>query len=101
VDVADADAEEAPCGVTLGTIHSAKGREWEAVVLIGLTDGNLPARFRDTDPGEERRLFYVGVTRARCALYLLAPQTVPAAGGETRPAQPSPFLYEAGLISEE
>src|SRR6266487_2791632 len=54
-------------GVTLGSLHAAKGLEWDAVFLPGLTDGTLPIIYAKTDEAieEERRLFYVGVTRAR------------------------------------
>lgn len=49
-------------GVTLATLHSAKGLEWNHLFLIGVSDGVLPM---GNDLNEERRLFYVGVTRAR------------------------------------
>lgn len=63
-------------GVTLASLHAAKGLEWDAVFLVGLTDGMLPIqqalKKADEDPvqgeeaiEEERRLFYVGITRAR------------------------------------
>jgi len=56
-------------GVTLSSLHAAKGLEWDAVFLVGLTDGAVPISHAiDTSPEaieEERRLFYVGVTRAR------------------------------------
>jgi len=72
--VADASSEpddEKP--LTLSTIHSAKGLEWECVFLIGLIDGILPVSFALEDQNrieEEHRLFYVGVTRAKSLLYL-------------------------------
>jgi superfamily I DNA/RNA helicase len=66
-------------GVTLSTLHGVKGLEFEVVFLIGCVEGQLP-HSRTTDPkltevhatdiDEERRLFYVGVTRARDRLYL-------------------------------
>lgn len=59
--------------ITLSTIHSAKGLEWETVFLIGLSDGILPARRSLTDTAEieeERRLFYVAVTRAKKQLFM-------------------------------
>ncbi len=64
--------EERP--LTLSTIHSAKGLEWEVVFLIGLMDGILPVSFAlncEEDIEEEHRLFYVGITRAKNYLYLL------------------------------
>lgn len=59
-------------GVTLATLHSAKGLEWEAVFIVGLVEGTLPIVHANTDErvDEERRLFYVGVTRARRQLGL-------------------------------
>ena len=62
--------------VVLSTIHSAKGLEWEAVHLIHASDGNLPSDMAlATSEGldEERRLFYVALTRARRSLYVYAP----------------------------
>ncbi len=61
--------------LTLSTIHSAKGLEWEVVFFIGLIEGVLPTGFAIGDDSlleEENRLFYVGVTRARTHLYLTA-----------------------------
>ncbi|QGK68937.1 AAA family ATPase [Allosaccharopolyspora coralli] len=55
-------------GVTLASLHAAKGLEWDAVFLVGLVDGTLPIQYADGDDAaieEERRLLYVGVTRAR------------------------------------
>ncbi|SDO21267.1 DNA helicase-2 / ATP-dependent DNA helicase PcrA [Nakamurella panacisegetis] len=66
------DAQHAPTveGVTLASLHAAKGLEWDAVFLVGLTDGTLPIQHAETpdEVEEERRLFYVGVTRARTRL---------------------------------
>ncbi len=79
------DGEEEAVGekVTLCTLHGAKGLEWPVVFLIGLNEGTLP-HLRTTDPkvteaaptdiDEERRLFYVGVTRAQERLYLCRPR---------------------------
>ncbi len=63
-------AQHAPAvqGVTLASLHAAKGLEWDAVFLVGLTEGLMPISFSTDDPDaveEERRLLYVGVTRAR------------------------------------
>ncbi len=54
-------------GVTLATLHAAKGLEWDAVFCVGMHEGMLPITHADTPQAvaEERRLFYVGVTRAR------------------------------------
>ena len=59
----------AAAGVTLASLHAAKGLEWDAVFLAGLTDGTVPIIYAQTDEAieEERRLLYVGVTRARAA----------------------------------
>ncbi|RMI32057.1 ATP-dependent DNA helicase UvrD2 [Streptomyces triticirhizae] len=67
-------AQHAPTveGVTLASLHTAKGLEWDAVFLVGLTDGMLPINHAKTPEQieEERRLLYVGVTRARFHLSL-------------------------------
>ncbi|MGW7350642.1 ATP-dependent DNA helicase UvrD2 [Streptomyces sp. Z26] len=69
-----ANAQHAPTveGVTLASLHSAKGLEWDAVFLVGLTEGMMPITYAKTDEQveEERRLLYVGVTRARTHLGL-------------------------------
>ncbi|ARQ72214.1 ATP-dependent DNA helicase UvrD2 [Streptomyces marincola] len=69
-----AAAQHAPTveGVTLASLHTAKGLEWDAVFLVGLTDGMLPITYAKSREQieEERRLLYVGVTRARVHLSL-------------------------------
>jgi DNA helicase-2/ATP-dependent DNA helicase PcrA len=78
-------------GVNMLTYHRAKGLEFDAVFLPRLLDGELPFRSgrAKAEPEEERRLLYVGITRARRYLFL----TWPAAGR----ARPSPFLDEMEL----
>ena len=63
--------------LVLSTIHSAKGLEWEAVYILHAVDGNLPSDLATESAAEieeERRLFYVALTRARSQLYVLQPQ---------------------------
>ena len=63
--------------MTLSTVHQAKGLEWKALFIIGLSEGSFPqgmAVRTDADVEEERRLFYVAVTRAEEQLYLCQPQ---------------------------
>ena len=63
--------------VVFSTVHQAKGLEWGVVFMIGLNDGKFPSAksLKNDDEEEERRLFYVGVTRARESLYLCYPVT--------------------------
>ena len=81
-------------GVTLMTLHTAKGLEWPVVVLTGLENGLFPlARAEEQPDGleEERRLCYVGLTRAKDKLYLTWARAR-RRGGELRPGIPSRFL---------
>lgn len=83
-------------GVTLASLHSAKGLEWDAVFLVGLAEGTLPTTYARTNAAleEERRLLYVGVTRARTWLQMslgLARNS----GGRQRKV--SRFVAELGL----
>lgn len=62
--------------LVLSTVHSAKGQEWDAVVLLNVTDGSFPSEFATGKPElieEERRLMYVAMTRAKQSLSLVAP----------------------------
>jgi len=83
-----AEAQHAPTveGVTLASLHAAKGLEWDAVFLVGLTDGTMPIQHAETpeEIEEERRLFYVGVTRARTRLALSWAQSRTEGGRKTR-----------------
>ncbi|MER7506734.1 ATP-dependent DNA helicase UvrD2 [Streptomyces lavendulae] len=87
-------AQHAPTvqGVTLASLHAAKGLEWDAVFLVGLTDGMMPITYAKTDEQveEERRLLYVGVTRARHHLTLSWALSRAPGGRASR--RPSRFL---------
>jgi len=81
-------------GVTLLTVHMAKGLEWPVVALAGLEDGLFPLARTAGEPGgleEERRLCYVGLTRARERLYLSWARTR-YRNGRLEMAEPSRFL---------
>jgi DNA helicase-2/ATP-dependent DNA helicase PcrA len=92
-------------GVTLMTLHTAKGLEWPVVVLTGLENGLFPlARAEEQPDGleEERRLCYVGLTRAKDKLYLTWARAR-RRGGELRPGMPSRFLRSLppGIVDEK
>ena len=89
-----AEAQHAPAveGVTLASLHAAKGLEWDAVFLVGLADGTVPITHATTPAQieEEKRLLYVGVTRARRHLALSWASA--RAAGARRSRKPSRFL---------
>jgi DNA helicase-2/ATP-dependent DNA helicase PcrA len=95
-----ADQQHAPTveGVTLASLHSAKGLEWDAVFLVGLADGTLPTTYAKTPEHleEERRLLYVGVTRARQWLWLSYGQSRSPGGRARRPCRFLPQLDRSG-----
>jgi DNA helicase-2/ATP-dependent DNA helicase PcrA len=103
-----ASTQHAPTvqGVTLASLHSAKGLEWDAVFLVGLSEGLMPISFADdqADYDEERRLLYVGITRARVHLSLSWSLARTPGGRSNR--RPSRFLEglrpaEAGRAGRE
>lgn len=91
---AKAHVEPQLAAVTLTPIHSAKGLEWAHVFIAGCVEGLIPIAYAETDAAveEERRLFYVALTRAQRTLTLSVPQRT--AAGRVR--QPSSFLGELG-----
>jgi DNA helicase-2/ATP-dependent DNA helicase PcrA len=92
VDAFDAEAD----AVTLLTLHNAKGLEFPVVFIAGLEDGLFPLAKAYDDPKlleEERRLFYVGITRARRKLYLSHAEQR-RRNGELLPGRPSSFLRD-------
>jgi DNA helicase-2/ATP-dependent DNA helicase PcrA len=95
--VADIDNYEADSeAITLMTLHSAKGLEFPAVFLVGLEEGIFPhsrSLLENSELEEERRLFYVGVTRAKQRLYITHAETR-VLYGNLQPAVASRFLLE-------
>ena len=108
---ANAGRAKKPAGdvptVTLSSIHQAKGLEWDSVFLIGLVEGQFPnGKVLETGDlhalEEERRLFYVALTRAKNELYLSYPKVNPRSYSDEYFNRPSRFLSEfpAGLVEE-
>jgi DNA helicase II / ATP-dependent DNA helicase PcrA len=95
-----AEKQHAPtvAGVTLASLHSAKGLEWDAVFLVGLSDGTLPTSYAKTPDQleEERRLLYVGVTRARQWVWLSYGQSRSGGGRARKPCRFLPQLDRHG-----
>lgn len=110
-------AKAATDAVHMTSVHRSKGLEWECVIMIGLAQGKFPLSSRHISPSDdawpvhledERRLFYVGMTRARRELFLLAPEDLQLhkwlrAGRTKHPElecngkSASQFLYESNL----
>jgi DNA helicase-2/ATP-dependent DNA helicase PcrA len=90
--------EELGDTLTLSTIHSAKGLEWGAVLILDLVRDRFPSRYAmlsEEDYEEERRLMYVACTRAKTYLGLCVPASVYDRGlSGNVPADPSPFILE-------
>jgi len=97
----EADDAGARPRIKLTTIHQAKGLEWSTVFIIWLVEGRFPNENNIAsvdEEEEERRLFYVAVTRAKDSLYLLSPQWARDRSGSSVRMDPSRFLRE---ISDE
>jgi DNA helicase-2/ATP-dependent DNA helicase PcrA len=91
VEAGDRDDER----LVLSTIHSAKGLEWQCVVVIWAVDGRFPSAYSflsDEELEEERRLFYVAVTRAKKHLYLTYPINIYDKATGSVLSKPSRFL---------
>ena len=93
--------------VTLSSIHQSKGLEWKVVFLIWLADGQFPnSRILESDDcgmlEEERRLFYVAITRAKDQLYLLYPMINPKSYSGEVMQMPSRFFndFPASMVEE-
>ncbi len=97
---AEAQHEPTVSAVTLATLHSAKGLEWDEVFIIGLTEGMLPIAYAKGFEAidEERRLLYVGITRARRRLTLSWSRS---GGGHRGEREPSRFLQELGTRTRD
>ncbi len=83
--------------IRLTTVHQAKGLEWKAVFVLWMVHGMFPSSRAAEEPGmmaEERRLFYVAVTRAKDYLWLCSPQMRRTAGGDIQLCPVSPFIEE-------
>ena len=91
MEASDQDDEQ----LVLSTIHSAKGLEWQCVFVIWALDGKFPSLYSfgaDEDLEEERRLFYVAVTRAKRHLYVTYPINVFDKSSGMLLAKPTRFL---------
>ena len=96
LEAGDAEGSQSEDCVQLMTLHSAKGLEFPAVFLCGMEEGLFPHQMSINEPGrleEERRLCYVGITRARQRLYITHAETRRLHGSETF-AAPSRFISE-------
>ena len=107
-----ASGEETPDSLVLSTVHQAKGLEWSRVFVLRLIEDSFPHYRAIGEPGgedEERRIFYVAISRARDELYLVYPLTVARGGrGPMVLSRPSRFLteidpafYESAVIERE
>ena len=79
--------------LTVSTIHSGKGLEWQAVFVLHMNAGRFPT-FNASDHEEERRLFYVAITRSKRLLYLLKPEELTGRRGFYEIGEISPLIAE-------
>ena len=85
--------------LTVSTVHSAKGLEWQSVFILHMNAGRFPT-FNASDYEEERRLFYVAVTRSKRLLYLLKPEELTGRGGFYEIGEMSPLISEVDGFAE-
>ena len=105
LEAGDTQAAQFEDCVQLMTLHSAKGLEFPQVIIAGMEEGLFPHQMSMEDPGrleEERRLCYVGITRAMQKLFLTHAESRRLYGGDSERRTPSRFLREipAGLLQE-
>jgi DNA helicase-2/ATP-dependent DNA helicase PcrA len=95
-ETSDRSVEVPPDSVKLTTVHQSKGLEFDVVFVIGVADGMFPGRraIEAGDVEEERRLFYVAVTRAKNELYICYPKVASRAGPGGMLLTPSRFITE-------
>lgn len=93
MELRDSDSEDEKNQIQLMTLHAAKGLEFDAVVLAGLDEDTLPHKSLGEDPSEERRLFYVGITRARKKLIITRSKTR-VRHGKSYQTTPSRFIVD-------
>lgn len=96
---AERDSETVGAGVTVSTIHSAKGKEWGTVFMPAFEQEIIPGAAKSRDIAEERRCAFVAMTRAKHALHISYSMTrmPPYASSRPKPATQSQFIREAGL----
>lgn len=95
----DSGSTEEGGSVVISTVHAAKGLEWPRVFVFNVIEGAYPIRWAQSDKEveEEKRIFYVAITRAVNELVLCVPGLIQV-GPNTAVAKPSRFLFELGLI---
>lgn len=95
-ETSERSVEVPPDSVKLTTVHQSKGLEFDVVFVIGLAEGMFPGRrsIESGDVEEERRLFYVAVTRAKNELFICYPRVASRAGPDGLLLTPSRFLTE-------